>query len=98
MAADVIPVPDSGLAFTDLYTAEGLARVDDLFLRHLAHRDAGLAQQLLSARNGADALTVKQESELLLALVPCLEAFVGGLFGIEEELQALSRAHHVRTP
>ena len=98
MAADVIPVPDSGLAFTDLYTAEGLARVDDLFLRHLAQRDAGLAQPLLSARNGADALTVKQESELLLALVPCLETFVGWLFGIGEELQALSRAHHVRTP
>ncbi len=98
MVAAVIPVPESGLSFADFYNRDGLARLDALFARYLTQRDAGLRQQLLAARDTADALTAKQESQLLLALAPHLDAFIAWLFGIEAEVQALSAEHHARTP
>jgi NADPH-dependent glutamate synthase beta subunit-like oxidoreductase/NAD(P)H-flavin reductase len=98
LAATVIPVPESGLSFADFYRRGGLARLDDLFGRYLAQRDSSLGQQLLAARSAADALTAKQESQLLLALAPHLDAFIAWLFGIEAEVQALSAEHHARNP
>ena len=72
--------------------------MDALFLRELAQSDSSLHEQLIAARAGSDALTAKPESELLLALAPHLERFLGWLFGIEKELQALVREHDVRSP
>ena len=98
MAAATTPVPGSGLSFADLYRRDGLVRLDGVFLRYLAQRDSSLRQELLAARSAAAALTAKQESQLLLALAPHLDAFLAWLFGIEAEVQALSEAHHARTP
>jgi NADPH-dependent glutamate synthase beta subunit-like oxidoreductase/NAD(P)H-flavin reductase len=98
LAAAAIPVPASGLSFADLYNQNGLRRVDELFLRRLEQVDGELHHQLLGARCAADVLTAKEESQLLLALAPHLDSFIGWLFGIEAEVGALSAEHHARTP
>ncbi len=70
-----------GLAFADLYSIEGAARIDELFAAHLAAADAALADRLDSARRDPGALARKEESDLLIAIGPHLEDFVAALFG-----------------
>ena len=79
------------LCFDDLHSREGLARLDARFLTSLGERDGELKGRLEAAR--ADPASVKgdAESELLIALAPVLEDFVGALFAVEAELGA-SRA------
>jgi NADPH-dependent glutamate synthase beta subunit-like oxidoreductase/NAD(P)H-flavin reductase len=87
-----------GLGFADLYSAEGAARIDALFLAHLAKSDASLSERLNAARVDACALSPKAESELLIAVAPHLEDFVAHLFGIEIEVLALQARHHELAP
>jgi len=87
-----------GLSFADLYNRDGLHRLDRIFLLELAKTDALLQEQLLQARAEPAALAVKAESELLLALAPHLDDFVGQLFGIQPEVQALAESHHALAP
>jgi NADPH-dependent glutamate synthase beta subunit-like oxidoreductase/NAD(P)H-flavin reductase len=89
----VIPNPESGLAFEDLYEHEGLKRIDALFLEQLVQRAPELHEVLVRLRENAEAMTSKQESEVLLALSPHVDRFVGWLFGIEAEVEALSARH-----
>ena len=84
-----------GLAFEDLYSAAGLARLDGHFLDALAHAAPALHERFGLARAAPAALTRKQESELLLELASHVEQFVAQLFGIEAQLAA-SRAEHER--
>jgi len=93
LAAAVIPVPESGLRFDDLYRREGLVALDRRFLDELTRRDPALAEHLSRARAETAALAPRAESELLLALAPHLDHFIGWLFGIERELAALSGRH-----
>src|SRR5438477_12873171 len=58
----------AGLAFADLYSAEGALRIDGLFVAHLREADAGVATRLVSARANPEALSRKDESELLIAI------------------------------
>src|SRR5689334_5690817 len=81
------------LAFADLYESEGLARIDALFLESLA---PDLRERLLAAR--IQPLAGKDESAFLIELAPHLEDFIGGLFGIRRELQALAERHHALAP
>jgi NADPH-dependent glutamate synthase beta subunit-like oxidoreductase/NAD(P)H-flavin reductase len=87
-----------GLAFADLYRADGLARIDGLFRAHLAATDADLDRSLADARARPEALDAKAQSDLLLALAPHVEDFIGGLFGIRPEVQALAARHHELAP
>ncbi len=87
-----------GLSFADLYQRAGLLRVDAAFLTALAATDEGLHAQLRAAREQYDALTNKQESELLIALAPHVEDFIAELFGIQPEVRALSARHHELAP
>jgi NADPH-dependent glutamate synthase beta subunit-like oxidoreductase/NAD(P)H-flavin reductase len=98
LPATVIPVPGSGLSFDDLYRREGLLKLDRLFLEALSRDDAPLAERLARARAEPSALALKLESELLLALAPHLDRFIGWLFGMEAELGALSARHHELAP
>jgi NADPH-dependent glutamate synthase beta subunit-like oxidoreductase/NAD(P)H-flavin reductase len=79
------------LSFDDLHSREGLGRLDAQFLAFLGERDGELEGRLEAAR--ADPASVKgdAESELLIALAPVLEDFIGAVFGVEAELGA-SRA------
>src|SRR5437764_779933 len=78
-----------GLAFTELYSTAGAIRLDQLFLAHLEDADAPLTARLHAARASQAELTRKAESELLIALGPHLEDFLGTLFGIEGDVRAL---------
>ena len=80
-----------GFTFADLAARDGLIRLDRQFLETLAGQDAALHQRLLAARATADAVTTRDESDLVVALGPHLDAFVAALFGIEAETGALAR-------
>src|SRR6185312_801065 len=87
-----------GLAFADLYSVEGAARIDARFLAHLTDADASLAERLVRAREAPSALAAKDESALLIDLAPHLEDFLAALFGIEDTVRALEARHHELAP
>ena len=79
----------SGFTFADLYDRDGLVRLDGAFLDRLQATDTALANRLLAARAAPAAMAAKDESNLLIDLGPHVEAFVGSLFGIEDDLRKL---------
>ena len=87
-----------GLRFEDLYVREGLVRLDAAFLDQLLRSDLGLHGQLLDARLNPAARTAKEQSELVIALAPHVEDFLGDLFGIQEEIEALQARHNALAP
>src|SRR6185312_2956679 len=86
------------LGFDDLYDREGLAKLDRSFLGYLGARDGGLREQLEAARAAPGDVKGDPESELLIALAPHLEDFVGALFGIEAELGTVRQARSDLAP
>ena len=82
-----------GLRFEDLYTREGLLRVDQAFLGFL---DPSVRDLLRGARKTPP--SGKAESELLVALAPHVEDFLAMLFGIEAEARALAGRHNELAP
>jgi hypothetical protein len=87
-----------GFAFEDLYSREGLVRLDAAFCQGLRAADAGLLTRMLEARQDPSALTRKQQSELMIAIAPHLEDFIGELFGIAAEVRALQAKHDALAP
>src|SRR5579871_344587 len=87
-----------GLSFEDLYSYQGLGRLDQHFLADLAGTDAGLHARLLAARANSAALAPKERSELIIALAPHFEDFLGELFGIVQDLRALEARHNQFAP
>ncbi len=87
-----------GLAFDELNRLEGLAAVDDAFLTHLAGVDSELRDRLVAARENPMGLASKDESELVIALAPHLEDFVGDLFDIGREVRELQARHDELAP
>ena len=87
-----------GFAFEDLYSRESLVRLDAAFSHSLQAADAGLLSNMLQARETPGALTRKQQSELIIAIAPHLEDFVGELFGIAAEVRALQAKHDALAP
>jgi NADPH-dependent glutamate synthase beta subunit-like oxidoreductase/NAD(P)H-flavin reductase len=83
-----------GFSVADLYRRDGLIRLDQVFLKQLAGEDAELHQRLVQARTHPTEVTRAAASDLALRVAPVLERFVGELFGIGAELQAL-KGHHV---
>src|SRR5208337_2786696 len=87
-----------GIRFEDLYAREGLLRLDAAFLNQLLTSDPGLHVQLLDARVNPGTKTAKEQSELVIALAPYVEDFLGELFGITKEIQALQARHNEFAP
>src|SRR4029079_17849320 len=85
-----------GIAFPDLYEREGLIKVDRAFVAFLTEADRSLAEKLAAAR--ATPPSGRAESDLLVALAPHVEDFIGKLFGIEREALALAERHHELAP
>lgn len=77
--------------FSELFTADGLARLDASFLKFLKDADEVLQAQLLRYREGAF-LKPEEISELIIGCGPILEAFIADLFSIEE---AVDRLHAI---
>lgn len=90
------PLPE-GLAPADLPTRAGARRLDDRFLRFLRANDPALARRLRAARREPPAVPA-ETSDLLIALAGRLEDFLGELFGITAELDALREAHEAQAP
>ena len=91
------------LRFEDLYRRHGLLRVDAAFLDFLGQADPALRERLESLRDeslrgGQSALPPKQESEFLIALAGHFDDFIAHLFGIEDEVGALSARHFELAP
>jgi hypothetical protein len=78
-----------GFTFADLYDRDGLLRLDAVFCHSLGSADAALRQHLIEARKLPEALSRKQQSELMIAIAPHLEDFIGELFGITGEVRTL---------
>ena len=92
-----------GLRFEDLYRREGLAALDQAYLAWLATRDAASHDRLVAARTAAqsgsaDALSTKDEANLLVDLAPTVDAFVATLFGIETATDHLRARHEELAP
>jgi len=85
-----------GFSFQDLHTPEGLARLDQVFLRYLEDGDESLALRLKKARLALPSSL--EESILLLDLSPYVEDFMGKLFGIEQEVSDLQTQAHALAP
>ena len=87
-----------GLAFSDLYRRAGLVKLDAAFIADLAAADNALADRLIAGRIDPAALTKKDESTLIIDLAPHLERFLAALFGIADEVVALTGHHHALAP
>jgi NADPH-dependent glutamate synthase beta subunit-like oxidoreductase/NAD(P)H-flavin reductase len=87
-----------GLSFAGLYDRDGLVRLDQAFVSHLAETDVALHNRLMAARSNPDIIERQTESDLLVDLAPYLEDFIGDLFGITEEVRALQERHHELAP
>ena len=86
-ATPQLPALGFGLTFADLATRDGLVRLDKIFIGALAEQP-DLHARLLAARAAPDSLDTKAESELIVALGPVMDGFVGTLFGIQAEIEA----------
>ena len=87
-----------GLRFEDLYSHDGLAKLDAVFRADLAKADSALAVRLDAGRATPNDLGQKPEADLLLAVAPYFEDFVADLFGIRAEAQALAERHNQLAP
>ncbi|OGT53240.1 MAG: pyridine nucleotide-disulfide oxidoreductase [Gammaproteobacteria bacterium RIFCSPHIGHO2_12_FULL_42_13] len=83
-----------GFSFQELFTAEGLGRLDSTFLAELQGQEPQLCDSLVAYRAEAKIFNHLEESELLLACAPILEAFLLRLFNIEQAA-ALLRAQTI---
>jgi len=80
-----------GFTFEDLYRPAGLKRLYERFLSDLAAADAALAQRFDAYRAaGGKGLKPPEEAALLIAVARHVSAFLGRLFGITAEQQALA--------
>jgi NADPH-dependent glutamate synthase beta subunit-like oxidoreductase/NAD(P)H-flavin reductase len=86
-----VPELGFGLSFADLASRDGLVRLDRQFLETLAAEAGDLHKRLLTARAEPDALSRRDESDLIVALGPHLNAFVAALFGVEAQVDAIVR-------
>ncbi|HEX8915621.1 MAG TPA: FAD-dependent oxidoreductase [Humisphaera sp.] len=87
-----------GLSFADLYSQPGLVRLDAAFLGQLKDRAADLHDRLVAARTDPAALAPKAASDLIVAVAPHVEDFVGELFGIERDVLAQQAKHSAVAP
>jgi NADPH-dependent glutamate synthase beta subunit-like oxidoreductase/NAD(P)H-flavin reductase len=83
---------NADLSFSDLFTDEGLNKLDAQFLARLKEQDERARAALLAYRRDADPFTPLQTSNLLLACAPVLEEHIAQLFGINKELETSRQA------
>jgi len=87
-----------GIDFPGLYRHDGLLALDRAFVAFLGAANATLGDRLAAGRADPQALSAKDESALILEVAPHLERFVGELFGIVDEVEALARRHAEQNP
>ena len=81
------------LTFQDLYTHQGLIKLDAAFQQYLnPDLHTALAQACTTP------LMPKEESDLILAIAPYVEDFIGDLFNIRKDIFALKTKHSDLAP
>lgn len=80
----------NGFSFESLRTHEGLAKLDQEFLRRLQELDADRHRQLLAYRNN-EYLGAIEISELLLDCAPLFESMIAELFSVTTEVESLKQ-------
>lgn len=88
----------NGISFEDFKTIEGLKKVEASFLHFLTQQEALLSAEYQQARLRPEALTLKEESSLLLKVACFLEDYLAALFGIEDEIEGLREQHALLGP
>ena len=87
-----------GISFEELYSREGLIKLDAAFVAFLREGDVALHNRLMAGRADPQALAAKDHSQLLIDLAPQVEHFIGGLFDIRSELGVLAERHQALAP
>ncbi|MCC8417614.1 MAG: FAD-dependent oxidoreductase [Rickettsia endosymbiont of Bryobia graminum] len=82
-----------GLNFTELYTLEGLKKLDQIFLKFLQDHDHNLYKNLLLLRSNSNQINQDFYSNFLLEISPILDDFLAEFFNIEEEISKLRQDH-----
>ncbi len=88
----------SELNYQSLQTLEGLQRLDDLFVSFVAERDLSMHERLGRYRDPEAHFDAQETSDLLLAVAPLLEDFLGRQLGIESALRAVSEEIDKQNP
>ena len=86
-----------GFSFSELFTANGLSKLDSTFLEFLKAENTVLHARLLRYRK-RDPLSPQELSELLIECAPHLEAFLADLFSIKEAVKQLQTATLKESP
>ncbi len=73
-----------GLQFEDLYSSEGLSKIDSLFLNYLKEKENNLFHQIINARTEGKK---NFSSEELIEISQKLEKFIIEVFSIEKEIK-----------
>ena len=82
-----------GFSYADLYTVDGLRRLDETFRARVLKDDAALAARFETYRaSGGTSVHGPEESTLLIDVARHLERFVAALFGVEAEAGVMHRA------
>lgn len=81
------------LSFEDLYSIDGLRKIDGYFMEELLKKSPELCNKMLDARRSKEQLYKLEESKLILALAPYLEDFIAGLFHLAEAVKEYKDAH-----
>jgi NADPH-dependent glutamate synthase beta subunit-like oxidoreductase/NAD(P)H-flavin reductase len=84
------------LNFADLYSNEGLGKIDNLWLKYLESTSPELYHNLNIARSTL--LDAKAESDLIILLAPHAEDFIAKLFAIEQEVKAIANIYQEFAP
>jgi len=87
---------DYDISFEDLYSHDGLVRVDAAFKTLLLETSKDLYLSYQTALTAS--LLPAQESTLILALAPVAEHFIARLFRIQKQVTALQAAHNDLAP
>jgi NADPH-dependent glutamate synthase beta subunit-like oxidoreductase/NAD(P)H-flavin reductase len=87
-----------GLRFEELYSRDGLVRLDACFIDVLKARNGDLHRRLMTARAAPGGVAGKAESDLIVELAPELEDFIAELFGIADEVRSLRLRHDALVP
>ena len=77
-----------GFIFSELFTVDGLNKLDSAFLTLLKTTDESLYIKLINYRRG-DSLSPQKRSELLIECGSCLEIFIADLFFIKKAVRQL---------
>jgi NADPH-dependent glutamate synthase beta subunit-like oxidoreductase/NAD(P)H-flavin reductase len=88
----------NGTPFADLYTRDGLVRLDAAFCAFLTTVNSGVFNRLMAARAAPDSLSGKDESTLILDLAPYVDDWLGELFGITAQIQQQRQATDALAP